>query len=74
MLKDELRPVRLQLELLKPELIQQKNGIESTVVIFGSTRIPDAQTATECLHQAKNLASKKTSDSILARKVNGCAH
>ena len=69
MLKDELRPVRLQLELLKPELIQQENGIESTVVIFGSARIPDAQTATERLHQAENLASKKPLDSVLARNV-----
>ncbi|MCC0055109.1 MAG: LOG family protein [Rhodobiaceae bacterium] len=38
-LRDELRPVRLQLELLKPELVMQQYGIESTVVIFGSARI-----------------------------------
>ena len=44
-LRDELRPVRLQLELLKPELILQENHIESTVVIFGSARIPDPDTA-----------------------------
>ncbi len=41
MLSDELRPVRLQLELLKPELLQQQAGIESTVVVFGSARIPE---------------------------------
>ena len=69
MLKDELRPVRLQLELLKPELIQQENGIESTVVIFGSSRIPDAQTATERLRAAEKLASVKPSDPELARNV-----
>ncbi|MEJ2102936.1 MAG: hypothetical protein P8X68_23645, partial [Desulfobacterales bacterium] len=45
LLRDELRPVRLQLELLKPELILQENHIESTVVIFGSARIPDPETA-----------------------------
>ena len=39
-LRDELRPVRLQLELLKPELIMQEQGIESTVVLFGGARIP----------------------------------
>ena len=44
-LRDELRPVRLQLELLKPELILQENHIESTVVIFGSARILDPETA-----------------------------
>ena len=39
--REELRPVRLQLELLKPELIMQERGIESTVVLFGGARIPD---------------------------------
>lgn len=39
--RDELRPVRLQLELLKPELAMQEAGIESTVVMFGGARIPD---------------------------------
>jgi uncharacterized protein (TIGR00730 family) len=37
--RPELRPVRLQLELLKPEIILGKNKINSTVVIFGSSRI-----------------------------------
>ncbi len=48
LLRDELRPVRLQLELLKPELMMTEYGIESTVVLFGGARIPspeDAQTA-----------------------------
>ena len=34
-----MRPVRMQLELLKPELVQREQGIESTIVIFGSARI-----------------------------------
>ena len=38
--KDELRPVRLQLELLKPEMILSERGIASTVVMFGGSRIP----------------------------------
>ena len=46
MLRDELRPVRLQLELLKAELVQHEMGIESTVVIFGSGRTPDPENAT----------------------------
>ncbi len=41
MCRDELRPVRLQLELLKPEMIQNERGIESTVVLFGGARIPE---------------------------------
>jgi uncharacterized protein (TIGR00730 family) len=39
LLREELRPVRMQLELLKPELVQKELGIESTIVIFGSARI-----------------------------------
>ncbi len=38
--RPELRPVRLQLELLKPELAQQEHGIVSTIVVFGSARAP----------------------------------
>ena len=37
--RDELRPVRLQLELLKPELTLNERGIVSTVVMFGGARI-----------------------------------
>ncbi len=39
LLREELRPVRMQLELLKPEMVQAERGIESTIVIFGSARI-----------------------------------
>ncbi|GFE64744.1 LOG family protein [Litoreibacter roseus] len=38
--RDELRPVRLQLELLKPEMMMNEAGIESTIVMFGGARIP----------------------------------
>jgi uncharacterized protein (TIGR00730 family) len=38
--RDELRPIRLQLELLKPEMGMAEAGIESTVVLFGGARIP----------------------------------
>jgi uncharacterized protein (TIGR00730 family) len=38
--RDELRPVRLQLELLKPELELDARGITSTIVLFGGARVP----------------------------------
>ncbi len=41
MCREELRPVRLQLELLKPELLMNEAGINSTIVLFGGARIPD---------------------------------
>jgi uncharacterized protein (TIGR00730 family) len=39
--RDELRPVRLQLELLKPQMMLDEQGIESTIVLFGGARIPE---------------------------------
>jgi uncharacterized protein (TIGR00730 family) len=39
--RDELRPVRLQLELLKPEILMAEYGVKSTVVLFGGARIPE---------------------------------
>ncbi len=38
--RDELRPVRLQLELLKPQMVLDERGIQSTIVMFGGARIP----------------------------------
>lgn len=40
LLREELRPVRLQLELLKPEMLMNEAGINTTVVLFGGARIP----------------------------------
>jgi len=38
--REELRPVRLQLELLKAQVMLDEQGIDSTVVMFGGARIP----------------------------------
>ncbi|RJQ57176.1 MAG: TIGR00730 family Rossman fold protein [Desulfobacteraceae bacterium] len=66
LLRDELRPVRLQLELLKPELIQQEHQIESTVVIFGSARIPDPETAKRNLEVLeKSLKEASENENLL---------
>jgi len=53
LLQPELRPVRMQLELLKPEMVQQAQGIESTIVIFGSARIPAPDLAEQRLAAAQ---------------------
>lgn len=45
MLREELRPVRLQLELLKPQMVLDEAGIQSTIVMFGGARIPEAAQA-----------------------------
>ncbi len=41
LLREDLRPVRFQLELLKPELLLDEAKIESMLVIYGSARIPE---------------------------------
>lgn len=41
LLREQLRPVRLQLELLKPQLILDEEGVETTLVLFGGARIPE---------------------------------
>ena len=45
--REELRPVRLQLELLKPQLALEEAGIDGTIVLFGGARIP-APSAPPC--------------------------
>jgi uncharacterized protein (TIGR00730 family) len=72
MLRDELRPVRLQLELLKPELELQEMGIESTVVVYGSARIDDPETAMQALAEAEADAAAAPDDPAKARLVERC--
>ena len=54
LLREEMRPVRMQLELLKPELVQDEQGIESTIVIFGSARIVPPDVAQRLLDDARS--------------------
>jgi uncharacterized protein (TIGR00730 family) len=67
LLREDLRPVRFQLELLKPELLMAEAQIESTFVFYGSARIPepeeaqariDAATTPEQRRIAENLGRK----------------
>ncbi len=67
--REELRPVRLQLELWKPDLIQREQGILSTVVVFGSSRIVGGHEAEERLRRAEKKALDNPGDACLARKV-----
>ena len=54
LLREEMRPVRMQLELLKPELIQNEQGIESTIVIFGSARVVPSDVAQRMVGDARS--------------------
>ncbi|HEX5545391.1 MAG TPA: TIGR00730 family Rossman fold protein [Nitrospira sp.] len=68
--QDELRPVRLQLELLKPEMIQQRENIRSTIVVFGSARVPEPPASRRRLAQAMKRLARKPHDPTLKRAAS----
>lgn len=59
---DDLRPVRLQLELLKPERAIVANNVRSTIVVFGSARILPPDVAAERLAAAEAMAAGQHTD------------
>jgi uncharacterized protein (TIGR00730 family) len=59
--RDEARAVRLQLEFLRPDVIMAENHVCSTIVLFGSARIPEPQRAREHLEEALRLAAAEPS-------------
>ncbi len=58
LLREELRPVRFQLELLKPEMLLDEAGIASTLVIYGSARIPEPDKADAMIAAATDDRSR----------------
>ena len=70
MQRRELRPIRLQLELLKPEMVLAENKIKSTVVVFGSARVAPPEQARRELAHAQAKAKAEPSDYELAQEVN----
>ena len=52
LLRRETRGIRFQLEMLKPDLAQQEQGIENTVVVYGSARFPAPEQAAQALNDA----------------------
>jgi len=67
--RDELRPIRIGLELLKPELIQREEGIQSTIVVFGSARLQDPDTMAQALHKAEEEAARSPDDPAIRQQV-----
>ena len=72
LLRRETRGIRFQLEMLKPELDQQAQGIENTVVVFGSARFPAPEQASASLKLAEEGGDEKTL--LLARRNMRNAH
>jgi uncharacterized protein (TIGR00730 family) len=69
MRKKDLRPVRLQLELLKPELILREYKIRSTIVVFGSARILSRQEARLQLKEVRRLLGADPGNSALYERL-----
>lgn len=67
--RPELRGVRLQLELDKVELAMREHAIDSTVVVFGGTRVIERIHAEERLRSAEALAATSPEDPLAAKAV-----
>ena len=64
--------MRLQLELLKPELVQDEQGIEATIVLFGSARIVAARGRRSASSQRRARAATPRLVKRRARRASRC--
>ena len=67
LLREDLRPVRFQLELLKPELFLNEAGIASTFVFYGSARIPSPDSADALIAAAANERQQRVAERLKAK-------
>ena len=69
LLRPELRPVRFQLELLKPEMLLDQAGVGSTMVMYGSARIPSPEEVDALRESAveKSEAEQKTIERLIEK-------
>ncbi len=67
--RNELRPVRMQLELLKPEIFFAEQNIRSTIVVFGGTQIVEREQAGRRLRRAEESLRAFPDNASLAREV-----
>src|SRR3982751_1279738 len=67
LLREDLRPVRFQLELLKPELFLNEANIGSTFVFYGSARIPSPDMADALAAPAPNAEQQAVAERLKAK-------
>ncbi|WP_414900710.1 TIGR00730 family Rossman fold protein [Sphingomonas flavalba] len=67
LLREDLRPVRFQLELLKPDLLLDEARIASTLVIYGSARIPEPAKADALLAAATDTRGRAIAERLVAK-------
>ena len=66
---NDMRGVRMLLEITKPDLHLETAGIESTIIVFGGARIVDNDTAAAKLAQAEQRLSENPRSLVLKRQV-----
>ncbi len=64
LLREDLRPIRFQLELLKPEMLLEEAGVGSTLVFYGSARIPAPENAEALVAAAPEGEAKVIAQSL----------
>ena len=67
LLREDLRPIRFQLELLKPHVLLEEAKIASTFVFYGSARIPSPDKAQALIDAAKTEQEKRVADNLAAK-------
>lgn len=67
LLREDLRPVRFQLELLKPQLLFDEAKIASTLVVYGSARIPEPAKAQALLELADTPEQKRIAERLIEK-------
>jgi len=67
LLREDLRPVRFQLELLKPELLLDEAQIASTFVFYGSARIPEPAKADALVAAASTDEQRAVAERLKAK-------
>ena len=66
---NDVRGARLQLDYLKTELNLRRHGIEQTIVVFGSARIPDPIVAKQRVDELSAAQEAIPDDATLAEKL-----
>ncbi len=66
---DEMRGVRMLLEISKPEKILEEQNILSTIIVFGGANLSDKSSIDNRLELAKNSLTKDPSSSGLKREL-----
>jgi len=68
--RNEMRGVRMLLEITKPDLILEENKILSTIIIFGGASITEESNTKKRIENIKELIKKNPKSILLKRNLN----